>query len=92
MEQIATNLILEVETLLSIRKIASDDEGIIKAQLEKMKGSLGDATGLERVTEDRFIRMANQALALVHDLEVTQPPLLSQAAGNEWRRRIPRTP
>jgi molecular chaperone DnaK (HSP70) len=91
LERIGNMLGREAEVLISLKQTQMTDEDaqLLASQLAKLKSALGDPGALQRLTEDRYVLIANQALALIHDLEVTRPPLLTRASANEWRRKIP---
>jgi hypothetical protein len=88
-EGVCSMLERDVSLFLSIRKISDDDRSMVTFQLEKLKAETAGVSGMQRFTEDRYVRITNQVFALIHDLEVTRPPLLERSAANEWRRRIP---
>jgi len=88
LERLCANLVTEARVMLGMRSVSNGDRPMLESQLSKMRREIDQSGGMRSITEDRHVKLTNQALALVHDLEVTQPPLLDSSSANEWRRKI----
>lgn len=89
LEALGYELIAEARTRLAIKQVDEEGKGLVMCQINKLEEELKPISMTSRPIGFQYISQVNQMRALIHDMQVTKPPLLDRIMAQAWLAKIP---
>jgi hypothetical protein len=87
-ESLANELLIEARTRLAIKQIEEEGRRLVMYQISKLEEAMNPVSMTAKPIAFRYVALTNQMRVLVHDMQITKPPLLDKAMAQEWLSKI----
>ena len=87
-EALANELLLEARTRLGIKQVDPDGRKYVSSQIGALDERLEPMSMVNQPITVRHVNQLNQLRALIHDMQVTTPPLFDKTMTREWLAKL----